>query len=284
MDISLSIIFAALYLRGAPRQFELRKFEWPKVEKCLRLGEPLLADVADCLRADGLWPEALALSCPSLLSWAEDEVLGGRVLTVADAHYPNTWISRLGPGAPPALWVCGVLPPMPVVTIVGSRDVEHRERQFSRRCAEQAAVLGFGVASGGARGCDRAASQGAPAEATIEILPYGLELIKAASTYCRLSVCAPREDFTTTAAMERNVLLYALGEAAVVVHARFKSGGTWHGAVDAHRRRLTKLIVREDSRNLAHRALIGLGAAPLARPQDLRGAMDLQPMQPHLVC
>jgi predicted Rossmann fold nucleotide-binding protein DprA/Smf involved in DNA uptake len=284
MDMTAQIILAALYLRGAPRQFELRRGEWPKVERLMRVRQPQLSEASHCLRHDGLWPEALALGCPDLISWAEQMVLDGRVLTAAHPSYPQIWIDRLGSGAPPALWIHGDLPQGPVVTIVGSRDIEHRERQFSQRCAEEAVALGYSVASGGAKGCDRAAARGTPAELMIEILPYGLEFAGAAKTSCRLSLCAPREDFTGGAAMERNALLYALGEAAVIVHARFKAGGTWHGAVDACRRRLTKLIAREDARNPAHRALIGLGAAPLARPENLRAAMELVPLQPQLVC
>lgn len=283
MDTSLQIILAALYLRGAPRQFELRKGDWPKVERSLRLRQPHIADASESLRKDGLWPEALALGSPGLLSWAEQAVLSGRVLTPAHLAYPRSWVERLGPGAPPALWIRGELSPGPIITIVGSREVEYRERQFSQRCAEEAVALGYIVASGGAKGCDRAASRGTPREAMIEILAYGLDVARSRSS-CVLSLCPPREGFSGAAAMERNALLYALAEAAVIVHARFKAGGTWHGAVDAHRRRLTKLIVREDARSPAHRALVGLGAVPLARPQDLQIAMDQLPMQPQLTC
>jgi predicted Rossmann fold nucleotide-binding protein DprA/Smf involved in DNA uptake len=82
--------------------------------------------------------------------------------------------------------------------------------------------------------------------------------------------------------MERNALIYAIADAAVIVHARFKTGGTWHGAVEALRRRYTRLIVREDANNAAHRALIGLGAIPLRRPEQLAEALAALPMQPTL--
>ncbi|MEA2553228.1 MAG: hypothetical protein QOJ65_1404 [Fimbriimonadaceae bacterium] len=83
--------------------------------------------------------------------------------------------------------------------------------------------------------------------------------------------------------MERNALLYALGDAALIVRAQFKTGGTWHGAIDAHRRRLTRLIVREDPSNPAHRALVALGAVPLSRPEELALALRAGPMQGELV-
>ena len=74
--------------------------------------------------------------------------------------------------------------------------------------------------------------------------------------------------------MERNSLIYAIAEAAIIVHARFKQGGTWHGAIDAQRRRLTQLVVREDSTNAAHQALISLGAVPLQKAAQLLNVLD----------
>jgi hypothetical protein len=80
--------------------------------------------------------------------------------------------------------------------------------------------------------------------------------------------------------MERNALLYALAEYALVAHARFKQGGTWSGATDALRRRLCRLVVREDEGDLASRALAALGAVPLASPAGLGAALASAPMQP----
>ena len=90
---------------------------------------------------------------------------------------------------------------------------------------------------------------------------------------CRISVCAPDEDFSRGTAMERNGFLYALSEAAIIVHARFKTGGTWHGAIEAQRRGLSKLIVRDDPANEAHLALAALGAARMRCPDDLQAAL-----------
>ncbi len=129
-------------------------------------------------------------------------------------------------------------------------------------------------------GCDRGDRSGcAVGTRAIEVLPFGIEVwmeyAKRVSIdlledhVCRLSVCGPGEVFSTATAMERNALIYAMSDAAVIVHARFKTGGTWHGAVEAHRRRLTKLIVRKDERDAAHRAMVGLGAVALDKPEGL---------------
>jgi hypothetical protein len=73
--------------------------------------------------------------------------------------------------------------------------------------------------------------------------------------------------------MERNALLYAFSPSTVVCHSRFREGGTWHGAIDAHRRRTTSLIVRDDG-SPASRAFVALGAVPLGQPSDLAGCLQ----------
>ena len=293
-------MLAALYLRGAPRSFELRKAAWVGVQRSLRVRSCGLADAADALRADGFWAEALTLETPGLLSWAEEQCGLGGVLTALDGAYPARWLQVLGASAPPALWISGALPPPPFLAIVGSREISSAVFRFCRECGGAAVKAGYSIGSGGAKGCDRAAVSGIQCSAAVEIVPYGLSLKgcgedSCKESYsegiCRLSVCAPDEEFTTGSAMERNTLIYALGDAAIIGHARFKTGGTWHGAIEAHRRRLTRLMVRSDSRNVAHRALIALGAVGLRSPGDLVGVLAMategvwgNALQPRLSC
>jgi hypothetical protein len=82
--------------------------------------------------------------------------------------------------------------------------------------------------------------------------------------------------------MERNGLIYAFGRRAVVVRARWKAGGTWHGASDALRRRLAQVYVRPDDR--AGRALVALGAVAASAPARLPRLWDapLLPGEPSL--
>lgn len=125
-------------------------------------------------------------------------------------------------------------------------------------------------------GCDRAAVLGAAS--AMEIVPYGLDLRrKLPPGRCRLSASAPGAEFTSAAAMERNALIYAASEHTVVISARFKEGGTWIGATEALRRKLTRLVVRRSPSDAASRALIALGAIPLDRPEDLQLALLAAP-------
>jgi predicted Rossmann fold nucleotide-binding protein DprA/Smf involved in DNA uptake len=157
--------------------------------------------------------------------------------------------------------------------------VEEFVLSFAREAGEEAVSLGYGVVSGGAEGCDRAGTAGAglAGGVTVTVLPCGLGWSRP-SEGLDLSVCAPDEPFSTANAMERNALIYAASEAAVVAHSRFRAGGTWHGAADAVRRRLTTLLVREDPAP-GHRALVALGGVPLASPGDLSRAMEARGAQ-----
>lgn len=83
------------------------------------------------------------------------------------------------------------------------------------------------------------------------------------SMMCEFSCNPPWATFGTAAAMERNQLIYAAADAAVLIQPRYRQGGTWHGAISAHRLRLCQLIVPDDSGCLASRTLIALGGTPL---------------------
>ena len=58
-----------------------------------------------------------------------------------------------------------------------------------------------------------------------------------------ISVCSPNEPFSTARAMERNQLIYAFGDLTVVHSARFKTGGSWHGAIKALRKHLPVAVL-----------------------------------------
>lgn len=82
--------------------------------------------------------------------------------------------------------------------------------------------------------------------------------------------------------MARNALIYAAAEFAVAIHPRFKEGGTWHGAVEAHRRRLTRIAVLEESESMAVRALRGIGLYGIRNAQELPELMAMPHAQPAL--
>jgi predicted Rossmann fold nucleotide-binding protein DprA/Smf involved in DNA uptake len=275
----LSIALAALYLRGAPRPVELRRSNWFEVLRVLRRSGVALADAPEALRESGYWAEALVLEAAGPLEWGEEQVRAGRVLSAVDSDYPVRWLRVLGVSAPPALWKIGQVPALPCISVVGGRLVASSVTQFCYRTAKEAVSLGFAVVSGRAEGCDRAAARGA-GRALIEILPHGLNSV-GNPVGCYLAVAAPGELFTSALAMERNALIYAASSHTVIGQARFKEGGTWHGAVHAARSRLSTLLVRK-SDDPAMRALSALGGTWLDSPRDLGAALKAQGPQGQL--
>ena len=281
------VVLAALYLRGIFRQHDPPAKSWPLVVEALRKDNSSIENVSDCLRKERFSQEAAILQSHGLLSRAEELVCSERVLTACDPKYPQRWIRALGSSSPPAFWRCGEIPAGPFLTVVGSRRIGSAIRVFARDCARVGAELGFSIASGGAAGCDSEAAKGAlsaqkDAPLLLEVLPCGLKRRRTSTNSCALSLCEPWTEFSVAAAMERNQLLYAISDFAIIAQARFKEGGTWKGAIEANRRKLCRLIVRNNPRDKACRALLALGATPLANPEDLDKAMASPTPQPVL--
>jgi predicted Rossmann fold nucleotide-binding protein DprA/Smf involved in DNA uptake len=277
-------VLCALYLKGLERPFQAPRRAWRAVLSALRAAEAGPRSAARALRAAGFELEAMILEAPRTLSSAESVREQGEALCATDPGYPTRWLRKLGPGAPPAIWKSAPLPPGPFLTIVGSRKAPPEALRFSRECAKAAVRLGFSVWSGGAEGCDAEAARGAllaseGRAACAELLPCGLRHRSGEDLGVRLSLCDPHEPFAVSAAMERNELLYAASDFAIVAHARFKEGGTWGGAQSALRKRLCRLIVPGDSGSAAARALASCGAVPLRSPAELESALLTPPIQ-----
>ena len=63
-----------------------------------------------------------------------------------------------------------------------------------------------------------------------------------------LSMQHPNTSFSVRGAMERNKLIYAMADSALVVSAEYQKGGTWAGAVEELKRKnARKVFVRMDS-------------------------------------
>lgn len=301
MEQVLSGVLAAVYLRGLPGRAAPAR-SWPAVIGALRraAGTGTLpsapADLAEILREAGHWQEAVILADRARWALALDLVANQRVVTAEDAIYPAAWRDS-GFAAPPALWRMPGAAALPLgarwITLVGSRSISRAVRNAAYAAGQAAAQSGAVVFSGGAVGVDRAALLGARAAGgpTLELLPCGFSHAPASSAE-RWSLAPPGEPFSTPLAMERNLLLYAAAERSWVGHARFRAGGSWHGAVSALRHRLGPIFIREPAPGealtdpdylRAHGALVALGAVSLSHPDLLPVAPPPCPVQPALV-
>lgn len=157
------------------------------------------------------------------------------VLTPLDDGYPF----RFGdlPFAPPCLYVQGEVPSLDrVVSIVGTRSADDEAMDFTRRLSRSLAEAGATIVSGGARGIDAAAHEGALAGGgpTIVVLPIGLDQLypaehrglfeRVSRSGCLLTEVDPGAPIQKGRFLARNRLIAALGDAVVVVQAPSRSG------------------------------------------------------------
>lgn len=281
---------AAIYLPRAGAHLALAS-RWKAILAVIRLEAPNAAKCARRLRVSGCWQEALLLEDERVLAEAYrvvGEQSGGvRCVTAACREYPARWRSL--DGAPPALWQIGHFGPgigsgaMRWLAVAGTREPSMWGARMTRAAVAAAHELGCGVLSGGAVGVDRLAATSSLKAAgndarVLEVLPRGFRLEDLAHVKERqgcviaLSACAPGEGFSTAAAMRRNRLIYAAADTAVAIEPRFRSGGTWHGACEALRLRLCRLVVAAQAgvEDRAARALKAMGAAVVDSEAELR--------------
>ncbi|MBS1712878.1 MAG: DNA-processing protein DprA [Armatimonadetes bacterium] len=275
--LASEVALAALYLRGGPPRGPLRRARWPLVRDALLRLAPALTDMAAALRDCGLWEESTVLAEPGRTDWALPVVEEGRALTAASPDYPERWVRALGASAPAALWVRGRAPTGETVSIAGSREPDPEDVSFVTETATTALTLGLSVVSGGARGIDSAAARAASNVSegrTVAVYPCGLDLVEPDAAVCQLSLCEPWAGFSPAQAMERNTLIYAASPLTVVVRPRYRTGGTWAGAVDSMRRRTSQSAVWGPDGDDATEALVRLGAYRIMDANELEGLRE----------
>ena len=182
------------------------------------------------------------------------------VVSRADAAYPQRLKKRLGEDAPPILYGCGdaALLDGGGLAVVGSRNVDDPLVEYTEKVGRLTAVARRVVISGGARGIDQAAMRGALEAGgnVVGILADGLEKAvvrrerREALMDGRLILTCPYDPaarFNVGHAMQRNKLIYASADAALVVSSDYGKGGTWSGASEQlEKLRFVPVYVRVD--------------------------------------
>jgi len=210
------------------------------------------------------------------------------VVSRADAAYPQRLKKRLRGQAPPVIYGCGdrALLDGGGLAVVGSRHVDEELLGYSRDVGRLAAAAGRPIVSGGAKGVDRAAMEGAldAGGRALGVLANRLERAaldrgyREALVARRLALVSPfdpKAGFNVGHAMQRNKLIYAFAEAALVVQAEVEKGGTWAGATEElDRESAVPVFVRADGSGSAGLdALRARGARPWPEPRDV-GELD----------
>jgi predicted Rossmann fold nucleotide-binding protein DprA/Smf involved in DNA uptake len=209
-------------------------------------------------------------------------------LTRVDEHYPARLRDSLKHQAPTVLFGSGHLPLLQRsgIAVVGSRHIDEAGAAFAKEVGRKTVAAHLPVVSGGARGTDRLAMDGAieAGGAAIGALADSLEStirkpdvceLLADSRLVLLTPYAPTAGFSVGGAMGRNKVIYGLADFAVVVSSDFQTGGTWAGAVEALKARWCPVFVREaENVPKGNRELIKLGAVRISEP-DLQKTDDL---------
>lgn len=252
--------------------------------------------------ADLLAPEAHELIevCAELFGRARLDALLGRgfllsqaveqwnaraiwVISRADALYPKRLKTSLKEDAPPLLYGCGntALLEKGGLAVVGSRQVSDELIHYAENVGRMSAEAQRSVLSGGAQGIDRAAMQGALVAGgdVAGVLADNLEKAALAREYREplmagrlvlISPYDPAAGFNVGHAMQRNKLIYALADAALVVTSDFEKGGTWAGAIEQlDRLRLVPVFVyNSPNSGKGNAALLNRGGRPWPNPQS----------------
>jgi len=208
------------------------------------------------------------------------------VVSRADADYPRRLKARLREDAPAVIYGCGDLRLLDTggLAVVGSRQVDEAMIEYTMGIGRLCAKSGRTLVSGGAKGIDQAAMRGAleAGGKAIGVLADSLEKTAMNREHRNLLIDGglvlispydPAAGFNIGNAMQRNKLIYALADAALVVNSDLNKGGTWAGAVEQlDKLRLVPVFARSTGElGEGLPALMEKGALPWPNPENIDG-------------
>jgi predicted Rossmann fold nucleotide-binding protein DprA/Smf involved in DNA uptake len=232
----------------------------------------LLSDIVHAklepIRVEALLARGTAMAL-SLEKWQRS---GLWVLSRSDPAYPARLKKKLGQSAPPLLYGAGDVALLDTggLAMIGSRDVSEAALEFTRTVASACARDRLGVISGGAKGVDSAAMQGAGEAGGIVVGVLAADLLRASvnrqnrtgiqsGQLVLVSPFNPEAGFNAGNAMARNRFIYTLSDYALVVDSAQGEGGTWAGAIENLRHNWVPLYVRTPGDRPGNAALIAKG-------------------------
>jgi predicted Rossmann fold nucleotide-binding protein DprA/Smf involved in DNA uptake len=205
-------------------------------------------------------------------------------ITRIGVDYPAVLRSRLGDETPAVLWARGSLQLLaePTVALVGSRDLAPENRRFAEELGRQAALQGYTLVSGNARGADRAAQDAClqAGGSVISVMADELWKHPLRERVLYLSEDGFAEGFSAQRALSRNRIIHALGLKTFVAQASLHMGGTWDGTVKNLRSGWSPVFLFRDGSE-AMETLLHMGANPVD-PEELSDIYDLQNAQKNM--
>ncbi len=210
--------------------------------------------------------------------------LGAVFVAMGEPEYPA--LLRHFDGAPPIIAVLGDVSALNQNTIgvVGSRSASTNGLAFARKMSAELANAGFAIASGLARGIDRAAHEGAMSQGgTIAVLAGGLDRpyppqnldlydrLRQAESSCLISAMPFGYEPVARDFPRRNAIIAGLSLAVVVVEAAERSGSLITARMATEAGRLVFAIPGHpvDPRSAGTNGLIREGAELARSAEDI---------------
>lgn len=198
--------------------------------------------------------------------------------------YPLILRKRMGLDSPGVLWAKGDLSLLcePTIALVGSRNLREDNRSFAEEAGRQAALQGYTLVSGNARGADKTAQESCLEAGGKIICVVADELTRHPQRKHVLYISEDgfEEPFSAQRALSRNRVIHALGLKTLVAQSSLKTGGTWDGTVRNLRFGYSPVFCYEDGSE-AVAMLTAMGAVSIGI-HDLKDLYDLNNPQKNL--
>lgn len=184
-------------------------------------------------------------------------------LTRVSVGYPLILRKRLGLDSPGCLWAKGdvSLLERPAVALVGSRELRDENRRFAAEVGRQAALQGYVLVSGNARGADRTAQETCLANggSVISVVADELSAHETREDILYLSEDCYDAAFSAQRALSRNRVIHCLGHWTFVAQAELQRGGSWDGCEKNLRHGWSPVCCFADGSQAAN-SLVNMGA------------------------
>lgn len=192
-------------------------------------------------------------------------------ITRLNDQYPGKVRTCLGLEAPATLWAKGNMSLLdtPKISLVGSRDLRPDNHAFAAMVGQQAALQGYTLVSGNARGADQAAQDACLAHGGSVISVVADELVnhvRRSDNVLYLSEAGFDLPFSSLRALSRNRVIHSLGEKTFVAQCSFGKGGTWDGTIKNLQNNWSPVYCYSDS-SKAMMHLCQQGATPISQTQ-----------------
>ena len=185
---------------------------------------------------------------------------GGCVpITRISGEYPSRLRAKLAGEAPGSLWAKGDLTLLQgkMVSLVGSRELEEPHAEFAREVGKQAALQGYTLVSGNARGADKTAQESCLEQGGSVICVVADELEKHTPRENMLYLSEEGFDlpFSAQRALQRNRIIHSFSPMTFVAHCRLGKGGTWSGTCNNLENNFSQVLCYADGSKAAEELL-----------------------------